>query len=93
MAEGFSTLIAHTEAEATRLAVEHLAVAVVNLRLAGDLAGHRVIRFLRSHIPKLPVVVVTTAALAPLVDWTREMAGFWQDRFDDLEDLLKRMDQ
>lgn len=32
-------------------------------------------------------------ALAPLVDWTREMAGFWQNRFDDLEDLLKRMDQ
>ena len=32
-------------------------------------------------------------ALAPLVDWTRDMAGFWQRRFDDLEDLLKRMDQ
>jgi len=33
------------------------------------------------------------AALAPLVDWTRQMSGFWQARFDDLEDLLKRMDQ
>ena len=32
-------------------------------------------------------------ALAPLIDWTRQMAGFWQGRFDDLEDLLKRMDQ
>ncbi|MFE0018091.1 ArsR/SmtB family transcription factor [Mesorhizobium sp. NPDC059054] len=32
-------------------------------------------------------------ALAPLVDWTKEMAGFWESRFDDLEDLLKRMDQ
>lgn len=32
-------------------------------------------------------------ALVPLVDWTREMAGFWHKRFDDLEDLLKRMDQ
>lgn len=32
-------------------------------------------------------------ALSPLLDWTREMAGFWEDRFDDLEDLLKRMDQ
>ena len=32
-------------------------------------------------------------ALAPLIDWTRQMAGFWQSRFDDLEDLLKRMDQ
>lgn len=33
------------------------------------------------------------AALAPLTDWTSQMAGFWQSRFDDLEDLLKRMDQ
>ena len=33
------------------------------------------------------------AALAPLVDWTSHMVGFWRDRFDRLEDLLKRMDQ
>lgn len=32
-------------------------------------------------------------ALTPLIDWTSQMAGFWQNRFDDLEDLLKRMDQ
>ena len=32
-------------------------------------------------------------ALAPLLDWTSRMAGFWESRFDDLEDLLKRMDQ
>jgi DNA-binding transcriptional ArsR family regulator len=32
-------------------------------------------------------------ALAPLIDWTSRMTGFWQNRFDDLEDLLKRMDQ
>jgi DNA-binding transcriptional ArsR family regulator len=32
-------------------------------------------------------------ALAPLLDWTSKMAGFWESRFDDLEDLLKRMDQ
>ena len=32
-------------------------------------------------------------ALAPLLDWTSRMAGFWQGRFDQLEDLLKRMDQ
>src|ERR1700733_13126436 len=32
-------------------------------------------------------------ALAPLIDWTSQMAGFWQSRFDGLEDLLKRMDQ
>lgn len=34
-----------------------------------------------------------TGALAPLVDWTGRMNGFWEARFDDLEDLLKRMDQ
>jgi DNA-binding transcriptional ArsR family regulator len=33
------------------------------------------------------------AALAPLIDWTSQMTGFWQTRFDQLEDLLKRMDQ
>src|ERR1700742_1686650 len=32
-------------------------------------------------------------ALAPLIDWTSQMTGFWQSRFDALEDLLKRMDQ
>lgn len=32
-------------------------------------------------------------ALAPLTDWTHEMAVFWERRFDDLEDLLTRMDQ
>ena len=32
-------------------------------------------------------------ALAPLVDWTGRMTRFWEARFDDLEDLLKRMDQ
>ncbi len=33
------------------------------------------------------------AALAPLIDWTSQMTGFWQSRFDQLENLLKRMDQ
>jgi DNA-binding transcriptional ArsR family regulator len=32
-------------------------------------------------------------ALAPLLDWTREMTAFWEGRFDDLEGLLRRMDQ
>jgi DNA-binding transcriptional ArsR family regulator len=32
-------------------------------------------------------------ALAPLIDWTGRMTGFWEKRFDQLEDLLKRMDQ
>ena len=33
------------------------------------------------------------SALAPLIDWTSQMAGFWETKFDALEDLLKRMDQ
>jgi DNA-binding transcriptional ArsR family regulator len=32
-------------------------------------------------------------ALAALIDWTSQMAGFWEHKFDDLEDLLRRMDQ
>lgn len=32
-------------------------------------------------------------SLAPLIDWTKQMAGFWENKFDDLEDLLRRMDQ
>ena len=33
------------------------------------------------------------SALSPLIDWTSRMTGFWEDRFDDLENLLKSMDQ
>ena len=32
-------------------------------------------------------------ALAPLLDWTSQMTGFWENKFDALENLLKRMDQ
>jgi DNA-binding transcriptional ArsR family regulator len=32
-------------------------------------------------------------ALRPLLDWTGQMAGFWEARFDALETLLDRMDQ
>lgn len=32
-------------------------------------------------------------ALAPLADWTRQMSTFWHAKFDELEDLLTRMDQ
>ena len=31
--------------------------------------------------------------LAPLVDWMGFYGAFWRDRFDALEDTLKRMDQ
>ena len=33
------------------------------------------------------------SALSPLLDWTSQMAGFWESRIDDLEGLLTRMDQ
>ncbi len=32
-------------------------------------------------------------ALAPLIDWINFYSTFWLDRFDRLENLLKRMDQ
>ena len=32
-------------------------------------------------------------ALAPLVDWMSLYGAFWRERFDQLENLLKRMDQ
>ena len=32
-------------------------------------------------------------ALGPLLNWSRQMTDFWQSRFDDLEDVLARMDQ
>ena len=32
-------------------------------------------------------------ALSPLVDWMSYYSPFWHDRFDRLEDLLKRMNQ
>jgi DNA-binding transcriptional ArsR family regulator len=31
-------------------------------------------------------------ALAPMVDWLRHYNAFWQERFDRLKTLLKRMD-
>jgi DNA-binding transcriptional ArsR family regulator len=32
-------------------------------------------------------------ALAPLMDWIGFYSTFWHERFDSLEDLLRRMDQ
>jgi DNA-binding transcriptional ArsR family regulator len=32
-------------------------------------------------------------ALAPLVDWMSIYGAFWHDRFDQLENLLKRMEK
>ncbi|MFC7478391.1 response regulator [Dankookia sp. GCM10030260] len=60
-AEGFDTLCATSEGQVLALtpATGPLAVAVVDLRLGGDLAGQRIIRALRMQTPDLPVVVVT----------------------------------
>ncbi len=33
------------------------------------------------------------AGLMPLLEWTGQMRQFWESRFDDLENLLQRMDQ
>ena len=59
--EGFDTLCATSEGQVLALipTVGPLAVAVVDLRLRGDLAGQRIIQALRTQIPNLPVVVVT----------------------------------
>src|ERR1700679_351832 len=36
---------------------------------------------------------VVPEGLTPLFDWLKFYAIFWQNRFDRLEDLLRRMDQ
>ena len=58
-AEGFTISVAFTEMDAHAMAVGDLSVAIVNLNLAGNLAGQHIIRRLRQRIPNLPVVVVT----------------------------------
>ena len=45
------------------------------------------------HEGRLTHYSAEVRALSPLIDWTSEMKGFWEGRFDGLEDLLKRMDQ
>jgi DNA-binding transcriptional ArsR family regulator len=60
---------------------QHLAV----LRQAGLVAERREGR--NTHYRAAP------EGLKPLVDWLGFYAAFWTERFDKLEDLLKRMDQ
>ena len=59
LAEGFETIRVATEEAAKAQAGRILAVAVVDLLLANDIAGQRIIAFLRSQSPELPIVVVT----------------------------------
>jgi DNA-binding transcriptional ArsR family regulator len=60
---------------------KHLAV----LKAAGLVVDRRAGR--ETHYSAEP------RALAPLIDWMSVYAAFWHDRFDRLEELLKRMDQ
>jgi DNA-binding transcriptional ArsR family regulator len=81
--EGEQTVVALTaQAGVSQPAVsKHLGV----LKQAGLVLDRHEGR--QTHYSALP------NALAPLVDWTSQMTGFWQSRFDDLENLLRRMDQ
>ena len=60
---------------------QHLAV----LRPAGLVTERREGRFVR--------YAAAPEGLKPLADWMAHYAVFWRERFDRLEDLLKRMDQ
>jgi DNA-binding transcriptional ArsR family regulator len=55
------------------------------LKDAGLVTGH--------HVGRETRYSAQINALKPLLEWTDEMAGFWESRFDDLENLLRRMDQ
>lgn len=45
------------------------------------------------HVGRQTHYCAQLGALAPLISWTSQMTGYWERRFDQLEDLLKRMDQ
>ena len=60
---------------------QHLAV----LKQAGLVSERRDGRYVR--------YAARPEGLKPLVDWMSFYATFWRERFDRLEDLLKRMDQ
>ena len=60
---------------------QHLAV----LRQAGLVTERRDGRFIR--------YAAAPEGLRPLIDWMALYAAFWRERFDQLEDLLSRMDQ
>jgi DNA-binding transcriptional ArsR family regulator len=60
---------------------KHLGV----LKLAGLVRGRREGR--QTHYSAEP------QALVPLIDWMSLYGALWRDRFDRLEDLLRRMDQ
>jgi DNA-binding transcriptional ArsR family regulator len=55
------------------------------LKLAGLVDGH--------HAGRVTHYRAHPHALEPLIDWAKQMAKFWEARFDALEDVLERMDQ
>jgi DNA-binding transcriptional ArsR family regulator len=55
------------------------------LRQAGLVTERREGRYVR--------YAAAPEGLKPLADWMAHYAVFWRERFDRLEDLLKRMDQ
>ncbi|WP_165838665.1 DNA-binding transcriptional response regulator [Roseicella frigidaeris] len=57
--EGFDTLIVGSAAGMATVSAAAITVAVVNLRLNGQLVGYGIIQDLRRQCPNLPVVVVT----------------------------------
>ncbi len=81
--EGEQTVVALTR----RAGISQPAVSkhLKALKEAGLVSGH--------HEGRETRYTAQLEALAPLNDWAEKMAGFWEHRFDDLEDLLKRMDQ
>jgi DNA-binding transcriptional ArsR family regulator len=60
---------------------QHLAV----LKASGLVSERREGRFVR--------YAARPEGLKPLIDWMAFYGRFWRERFDRLEDLLKRMDQ
>jgi DNA-binding response OmpR family regulator len=58
-AAGFRVVVAGTRVQAEQMLLPNLQVAVVDISLAGEIAGQSLIRFLRQSRPRLPVVVVT----------------------------------
>ena len=56
----------------------------------GVLKRARLVRF--RHAGRETHYSAQPQSLAPLVDWMTVYGAFWRDRFDQLENLLKRMD-
>lgn len=68
-AAGFSCIHATEQAEVEAECLDDLAVAVIELRLRGNIEGPDIIRLLRERVGDLPVVVVTAYdVLAPSAD-------------------------